>query len=99
MDVDAGERRLDGGGLGSHAFQRSRQNRAGRAATDRRPMMEKLTELYAIREPKAPAASNVFQLNTIRSYAHGLATARPLGRPWPRQGAWRARLRQFNKQD
>ena len=59
-------------------------------------MMEKRTELYAI---KAPAASNVFQLNTIRSYTHGLATARPLGRPWPLQIAWRERLRQANKQD
>jgi hypothetical protein len=42
---------------------------------------------------QAPAASNVFQLNTIRSYAHGLVTARPLGRPWPWQLAWRERLR------
>ena len=61
-------------------------------------MIEKRTGLYTIREPKAPAPSNVFQLNTIRSYAHGLVTARPLGRPWPHQVDWVARLRQANKQ-
>ena len=51
--------------------------------------MEKRTGPYAIQEPKAPAASNVFQLNAIRSYFHGLATPRPIGPPWPRQVAWR----------
>ena len=50
--------------------------------------MEQHTGLYAIQEPEAPAPSNVFQLNTIRSYPHGLATPRPLGAPWPRQVAW-----------
>ena len=59
-------------------------------------MMEKL---YTIRETKAPAASNVFQLNTIRSYTHGLVTARTLCWPWPPQVAWRERLRQATKQD
>ena len=51
--------------------------------------MEKPTDLYSIQEPEAPADdSNVFQLNAIRSYAHGLATARPLAAPWPRQVVW-----------
>ena len=49
--------------------------------------------LYTIGKPKAPA-SNVFQLNTIRSYTHGLVTARPLGCPLPPQLAWRERLHQ-----
>jgi hypothetical protein len=58
-------------------------------------MMEKPTDLYTIQEPEAPADSNVFhlstnvfQLNAIRSYAHGLASARPLAAPWPRQVVW-----------
>ena len=33
-------------------------------------------------------STNVFQLNAIRSYAHGLASARPLAAPWPRQVVW-----------
>jgi hypothetical protein len=50
--------------------------------------------LYAIQEPETPAESNVFQINAIRSYFHGLATPpRPLGPPWPRQIDWRAYLR------
>jgi hypothetical protein len=58
---------------------------------------EKPTELYTIQEPETPADgnvfevnanANVFQLNAIRSYAHGLATARPLAAPWPRQVVW-----------
>ena len=36
-----------------------------------------------------PRNSNVFQINAIRSYFHGLATPRPLGAPWPRQVVWR----------
>ena len=54
-------------------------------------MIYKRTELYAIQEPEAPS-NNVFQLNAIRSYGHGLAAARPLGRPWPRQVDWRTFL-------
>jgi hypothetical protein len=54
--------------------------------------------LYTIRKAKA-APSNVFQLNTIRSYTHGLVTAPPLGSPLPLQFAWRERLRQANKPD
>jgi hypothetical protein len=82
MDVDAGERRPGGGRRRGHAQHRSR------AGADRRPVMEKRTELHAIQEPEAPAASNVFQINAIRSYFHGLATPRPLGAPWPRQVVW-----------
>jgi hypothetical protein len=37
-------------------------------------------------------STNVFQLNAIRSYEHGLVTPRPLGAPWPRQVDWRAFL-------
>ena len=39
------------------------------------------------REVRPP--SNVFQINAIRSYFHGLATPRPIGAPWPRQVVWR----------
>ena len=42
--------------------------------------------VFPIRE--APGESNVFQLNAIRSYFHGLATPRPIGPPWPRQVVW-----------
>jgi len=35
-----------------------------------------------------PRESNVFQINAIRSYFHGLATPRPIGAPWPRQVVW-----------
>ena len=61
--------------------------------------MEKPTELYSIQEPEVPADSNVFQLSTnvfqlnaIRSYEHGLVFPRSLGAPWPRQVDWRAFL-------
>lgn len=57
--------------------------------------MEKPTDLYTIQEPETPADSNVFhlstnvfQLNAIRSYGHGLTTPRPLAAPWPRQVVW-----------
>lgn len=61
--------------------------------------MKTPTDLYAIQEPEAPAdgnvfhlSTNVFQLNAIRSYEHGLVTPRPLGAPWPRQVDWRTFL-------
>lgn len=50
--------------------------------------MENRTRLCMIREREAPGESNVFQLNAIRSYFHGLATPRPIGAPWPRQVVW-----------
>ena len=50
--------------------------------------MKKPTELYTIQEPETAAESNVFQINAIRSYGHGLVTPRPIGPPWPRQVAW-----------
>ena len=88
MDVDAGERCPDGGGRGSDAL------------AERRRLMEKPTDFYTIQEPEAPAddavfelSANVFQLNAIRSYEHGLVFPRPLGAPWPRQVDWRAFLR------
>jgi hypothetical protein len=87
MDVDARERR-PGGGRRDVPPRERRRKRAGPAATDRGTLMEKPTGLYTIQEPETPARSNVFQFNAIRSYPHGLVTARPLGAPWPRQVAW-----------
>ena len=80
MDVDASQRRPDGG------------RRGGDAPAERRPLMEKPTELRTSKKPE-PAQSNVYQLNAIRSYEHGLVFPRPLGAPWPRQVDWRAYLR------
>ena len=58
--------------------------------------MEKPTEPRKPQKGETPAdgnvfhlSTNVFQLNAIRSYEHGLCTPRPLGAPWPRQVAWR----------
>jgi hypothetical protein len=75
MDVDASERRLDGGRRRSHEARRPRH-----------PAMKKPTE-----------ERKVLHLSGIRS--HGGAEARPAGRPWPRQHAWRDRVRQISKQD
>ena len=80
MDVDAGERGPDGG------------RRGGDALAERRRVMEKPTELHTSKEPEA-AQGNVFQINAIRSYEHGLVFPRALGAPWPRQVDWRAFLR------
>ena len=80
MDVDASQRRPDGG------------RRGGDALAERRRLMEKPTELYSIQEPEAPADGNVFQINAIRSYEHGLVFPRPLAAPWPRQVDWRTFL-------
>jgi hypothetical protein len=99
MDVDASERRPDGGRRGSHEAREPRQDgrrrHAGLAGTDRRPVMDKRPELYVIREPET-VARKVLHLPGIRS--HGPATPRPLGRPWPRQVAWRDRLRDAKRQ-
>jgi hypothetical protein len=46
------------------------------------------TPLQPLPQRAAPAQSNVFQINAIRSYFHGLATPRPIGAPWPRQVVW-----------
>ena len=54
--------------------------------------MKTPTGLYTIEEPETGADSNVFQINAIRSYEHGLVFPRPLGAPWPRQVDWRAFL-------
>jgi hypothetical protein len=80
MDVDASQRRADSG------------RRGGDALEYRRRLMEKPTELHTTQEREATADSNVFQINAIRSYEHGLVTPRPLGAPWPRQVDWRAFL-------
>jgi hypothetical protein len=40
-------------------------------------------------------ASNVVHLNGVRS--RGAADARPVGRPWPRQRAWRDLMRRLGK--
>ena len=58
-------------------------------------MIYQRTKLYAIQEPVMPAESNVFQINAVRSYFHGLATPSPLGPPWPRQPDWREYLRKI----
>jgi|RhiMethySRZTD1v2_1073278.scaffolds.fasta_scaffold560773_2 hypothetical protein len=89
MDVDESKHRPGRGRRGSHALRRRRRKRAGPAGTDRRPVKDNRTKLYIIQEPEAPGESNVFQLNAIRSYFHGLATPRPIGPPWPRQVVWR----------
>jgi hypothetical protein len=68
MDVDASERRPDGGRRRSHGA----------------PVMQHPAANTAL-----PRDSNVFQINAIRSYFHGLATPRPIGAPWPRQVVWR----------
>jgi hypothetical protein len=80
MDVDESQRRPDGGGRG------------GDALAERRRLMKKPTELHTSKKPEAPADGNVFQINAIRSYEHGLVFPRPLGAPWPRQVDWRAFL-------
>ena len=94
MDVDASERRPDGRRRRSDALQRRRPKRAGPAATGRSPVMENDTRLYMIQEPEAPGESNVFQLNAIRSYFHGLATPHPVGPPWPHFN-WQEQLRRI----
>ena len=77
MDVDASERRPDGGRRRSPPRKHARQ--AGRT-----PVIELRLKPREVRPP-----SNVFQINAIRSYFHGLATPRPIGAPWPRQVVWR----------
>jgi hypothetical protein len=57
--------------------------------------MEKRPELYTIQEPETPVEHKVIHLSGIRS--HGPADARPVGRPWPRQIAWRESLRRAKK--
>ena len=57
--------------------------------------MKTPTGLYTIQEPETGADSNVFQINAIRSYEHGLVTPRPLAAPWPRQVDWRAFLKKI----
>jgi hypothetical protein len=91
MDVDASERRPGGGGRGSHTPQHDCRKRAGAAATDRSPVMEKRSELYVIQEPETPVKCEVLHISGIRS--HGPASPRPVGRPWPRHIAWREYLR------
>ena len=67
MDVDASERRPDGGRRCSHGT----------------PVMQ-----HPAANTVPPRDSNVFQINAIRSYFHGLVTPRPIGAPWPRQVVW-----------
>ena len=75
MDVDASQRRSDGGRRGSDAL------------ANRRRLMEKPTDGNVFH-----LSANVFQLNAIRSYEHGLVFPRPLAAPWPRQVDWRTFL-------
>ena len=94
MDVDESKHRPGRGRRGSHALRRRRRKRAGPAGTDRRPVKDNRTKLYIIQEPEAPGESNVFQLNAIRSYFHGLATPHPVGPPWPHFN-WQEQLRRI----
>jgi hypothetical protein len=54
--------------------------------------MRKRPELYVIREPEAPAASNVIHLGGIRS-----ADPSPVVPPWPRERLWRDLIRRLQK--
>jgi len=56
--------------------------------------MDKRPELYVIREPET-VERKVLHLSSFRS----VTEARALGRPWPRQFAWRDRLRQAKSQE
>ena len=56
--------------------------------------MENEKQLYKIEEPEAPKRE-VLHISGIRS--HGPATVQPVGRPWPRQAAWRESLRRATK--
>ena len=50
--------------------------------------MTQMTDaLYAIEEPAAPAKRRTLHLKLI--CLHQPAIPRPVGRPWPRQVAWR----------
>ena len=89
MDVDASERRPDGGRRGSH------ETPADPAATDCGPVMDKPSELYQIQEPEAPVKRAVLHLTGIQS--HGPASLRPVGPPWPPQVAWREHLHRAKK--
>ena len=55
--------------------------------------MSKPSELYAIQEPAAKRSTLHLKLICL----HEPATARPIGRPWPRQHAWRNLVRQIGK--
>jgi hypothetical protein len=55
--------------------------------------MDKRPELYVIREPET-VERKVLHLSSLR----GVMEARALGRPWPRQVAWRDRLRHAKNQ-
>lgn len=92
MDVDAGERRAGNGGRGSHAPQR---RNAGIAGTDRSPVMKARSELYAIREPEAPAQRKIPDRPICQHEAP--AEPRALERPWPRQHEWRNLVRRLAK--
>ena len=56
----------------------------GRGRSHGTPVMEQPAALKAVPQRE----SNVFQINAIRSYFHGLVTPRPIGAPWPRQVVW-----------
>ena len=53
--------------------------------------MELPTGLYAIQEPAASARRKTLHIRLL--CLHEPATARPVGRPWPRQIDWRDALR------
>ena len=60
---------------------------------------EQPPELYVIQEPEAPAKDTTLHLSGGIRSAAPVTNFRPLGRPWPRQHAWRERVRQISKPD
>jgi hypothetical protein len=89
MDVDASERRPDGGRRRIDSPQRRRGKRAV-AQPVRGPVMEKPGGLSVIDDPVVRLRRKTTQLKLICLYE--AAVPRPLGRPWPRQFDWRSFL-------
>jgi hypothetical protein len=58
-------------------------------------MIAKPSELYQIQEPEASAKRETLHLTGDRP--RGIAVARRIGRPWPRQLASRGYLRRAKK--
>jgi hypothetical protein len=88
MDVDASERRPDGGRRRIDSPPRRRGKRAGIAHPGRGPVMEKPGGLSVIDDPVVRLRRKTTQLKLICLYE--AAVPRPLGRPWPRQFDWRS---------
>ena len=57
--------------------------------------MDKPSEMYQIQEPEGPAKRATLHLAVNRP--RGRAETSRIGRPWPRQVAWRGYLRRPKK--